>query len=250
MRARFTSQQLPVKVVQKDGTAYVYICVNETQGTENYPDMGGGQTQESYYEYDYNEIIGPVDALPLEDIQTHPENYLDYAYAPEGKEDPGAQALAEVHELKAAIERGGDIMMADALESVIRYARTKLMNEIAECEDKTEGIACRGLIPVYEQNHAYSVGDVRLHPETGNPKECIMAYDGSVQQDWTIDTATLWKPWHSRKKEYALPWDPPTGSHDMYKTGEYMIWTDGTVKKCIQDTNFSPEEYPQAWEDA
>lgn len=25
---------------------------------------------------------------------------------------------------------------------------------------------------------------------------------------------------------------------------------DGTVKKCIQDTNFSPDEYPQAWEDA
>ena len=35
----------------------------------------------------------------------------------------------------------------------------------------------------------------------------------------------------------------------MYKVGEYMIWTDGTAKKCRQDTNFSPEEYPQAWED-
>lgn len=29
-----------------------------------------------------------------------------------------------------------------------------------------------------------------------------------------------------------------------------MIWTDGTVKKCVQNTNFSPEEYSQAWEDA
>ena len=27
-----------------------------------------------------------------------------------------------------------------------------------------------------------------------------------------------------------------------------MIWTDVTVKKCMQDTNFSPEEYPHAWE--
>lgn len=61
---------------------------------------------------------------------------------------------------------------------------------------------------------------------------------------------TFWKPWHSRKKEYALPWEAPTGAHDMYKAGEYMIWTDGAVKKCIQDTNFSPEEYAQAWEDA
>lgn len=106
MRARFTSQQPPVKVIKKDGTAYVYICANETQGTESYPDMGEGTTTESYYEYDYNEIIGPADALPLEDIQAHPENYLDYAYAPEETEDPGAQALAEVQELKEAIERG------------------------------------------------------------------------------------------------------------------------------------------------
>lgn len=36
----------------------------------------------------------------------------------------------------------------------------------------------------------------------------------------------------------------------MYKSGEYMIWTDGSIKKCVQDTNFSPIEYPQAWEDA
>lgn len=104
MRARFTAQQLPVKVVQKDGMAYVYICVNETQGTENYPDMGDGQTQESYYEYDCNEIIGLADALPLEDIQAHPENYLNYVYISE--EDPGSKALKEIEELKAAIERG------------------------------------------------------------------------------------------------------------------------------------------------
>lgn len=36
----------------------------------------------------------------------------------------------------------------------------------------------------------------------------------------------------------------------MYKVGEYMIWTDGTVKKCLRDTNFSPDEYPADWEDA
>ena len=126
-------------------------------------------------------------------------------------------------------------MMTEALESIIRYARGKLLAELAETDDKTEGIACRGLIPMYEQNHTYEVGDV-------------MAYDGTVQQDWTIDTTTLWKPWHSRKKECALPWEAPTGAHDMYKAGDYMIWTDGNTYQCTQDTNFSPEEYPQAWD--
>ena len=37
MKARFTEQQPPVKIIQKDGNAYVYICQNETQGTETYP---------------------------------------------------------------------------------------------------------------------------------------------------------------------------------------------------------------------
>ena len=72
MRARFSQQQPPIKVIQRDGTAYVYICQNETQGQETYPDMGNGQTTETYFEYDYNEIIAPAEALPLEDIQSHP----------------------------------------------------------------------------------------------------------------------------------------------------------------------------------
>ena len=53
---------------------------------------------------------------------------------------------------------------------------------------------------------------------------------------------------NSRKKEYALPWETPTGAHDIYKTGEYMIWTDHNVYKCLSDTNFSPADYPAAWE--
>ena len=125
-----------------------------------------------------------------------------------------------------------------------------VLAQIAGSEDKTLGIQCMALFPVYVQNKYHDVGEVALHPETGYPRECILAYDGTVQQDWKIDTATFWKSWHSRKPEYALPWEAPTGAHDMYKEGEYMIWTDGTVKKCVQDTNFSPDEYSQAWEDA
>lgn len=99
MKARFSQQQPPVKVIQKDGMAYVYICQNETKGTETYPDMGDGQTTETYYEYDYNEVIGPADALPLDDIQAHPGDYLDYMYT-ENKE---LDILKQIEELKASI---------------------------------------------------------------------------------------------------------------------------------------------------
>ena len=139
-------------------------------------------------------------------------------------------------------------MNLNALESLVRYARGKLMDDLKSMDDKTEGIACKGLFPVYVQEKYHEVGEVARHPETGSPKECMTAYDGTVQPDWTIDAATLWKPWHSRKAEYALPYEAPTGAHDMYKAGEYMIWTDGLVYPCNEDTNFSPEEYPQAWE--
>ena len=123
-----------------------------------------------------------------------------------------------------------------------------VMEKIAESEDKTPGIQCMALFPVYVQNKQHDSGEVATHPETGYPYECMTAYDGTVQQDWTIDNRTLWKPWHSRKKEYALPYEQPTGAHDMYKAGEYTIWTDNKVYMSKQDTNFSPAEYPQAWE--
>ena len=123
-----------------------------------------------------------------------------------------------------------------------------VLAQIAESEDKTLGIQCMALYPYYMQDKQHDVGEVARHPETGYPYECMTAYDGAVQQDWTIDNRTLWKPWHSRKKEYALPYEAPTGAHDMYKAGEYMIWADNKVYMSKQDTNFSPAEYPQAWE--
>lgn len=138
----------------------------------------------------------------------------------------------------------------DPSEELQELQREAVLAQIAESEDKTLGILCMALYPVYEQNKQHTVGEVALHPDTGYPYECMTAYDGTVQQDWTIDNRTLWKPWHSRKREYALPWEAPTGAHDMYKAGEYMIWAGGTVNKCIHDTNFSPDEYPQAWEGA
>lgn len=105
MKARFGLQQQPVKIVAKEGIAYIFIYLNETQGQETYPNMGEGQITENYYEYDYNEIVGPEAELPIEDIQAHPENYLVYEYQPQ-ENDPGAVVLAGVKELEAAIERG------------------------------------------------------------------------------------------------------------------------------------------------
>lgn len=140
-------------------------------------------------------------------------------------------------------------MMADALEALIRYAQSKLTDELKENDDKTMAIACARLFRVWERGN-FKAGDIRVDSDNGFPYECITPHDSIVNtgEDYTIKNRALWKPYHSKTLEWALPYEAPTGAHDMYKAGEYMIWTDGLTYKCTQDTNFSPEEYPQAWE--
>lgn len=130
---------------------------------------------------------------------------------------------------------------------IIERARA-LRELIRECaqnsDDKTLAIATSNYFEKWTLGQ-YSVGDIRTN--NGKPYECILAHDSTVNTDWTIDVRTLWKPYHSRKKEFALPFEAPTGSHDMYKAGEYMIWTDGETYLCKSDTNYNPSEYTQAW---
>jgi len=138
-------------------------------------------------------------------------------------------------------------MIADALESLIRYAQSKLIEDTQKSDDKTLVISCAGLLRNWEPGN-YKTGDIRVDMENKRPYECIQDHDSIINPNWTIKERALWKPYHSRSAEWALPWEQPTGSHDRYRNGEYMIWTDGTVKKCIEDTNFSPDEYPAYWE--
>ena len=96
MKARFSSQQQPVKVVQADGMAYVFICLNETRGTETYPDMGDGQTTESYYEYDYNQFRVEKGALEKEDVQKEPEKFLSDIPGKESEEERRLKELERI----------------------------------------------------------------------------------------------------------------------------------------------------------
>ena len=135
------------------------------------------------------------------------------------------------------------------MEGLLALAKTVLTERIAESEDKTLGIACMALFPVWERGD-YAAGDVRTDPATGYPYECHTPHDSvsNPGDDWTIKNRALWKPWHSRSAEYALPWEAPTAAYDMYKVGEYMIWTDGTVRRCKADTDRGPDVLPDYWE--
>lgn len=159
------------------------------------------------------------------------------------------QAVSSYMEQSDKIVQSWEIKPAqpDPTSAMQEIQKHAVIEQIKTSEDKTLGIACMALFEPWTAG-AYEEGDVRTHPQTGYPYECMTDHDSAVNTDWTIENRTIWKPWHSRSAEYALPWERPVGAHDMYKASEYMIWTDKTVKKCIADTNFSPDEYPQAWE--
>lgn len=93
---------------------------------------------------------------------------------------------------------------------------------------------------------AHAVGDVRMYE--GNPYKCVQAHDSTGNSAWNPTVASLWMQYHGTTKETARGWITPAGAHDMYLAGEYMIWTDGQVYRCLTDTVYSPADYPSAWE--
>ena len=83
---------------------------------------------------------------------------------------------------------------------------------------------------------------------------CWTAHDNAIYPDINPDNpqtwANFWRPLHGKSPETARPWTKPwAGTTDMYHAGEYMVWTDGTIKKCLRDTVYSPDEYAADWED-
>lgn len=96
---------------------------------------------------------------------------------------------------------------------------------------------------------AYGIGDVRMH--RGIPYKCVQTHDSGENPSWTPEaTPALWMQYHGTTAETARAWISPTGAQDIYRAGEYMIWTDGRMMKCIADTAYDPDAYPQAWEEA
>ena len=94
----------------------------------------------------------------------------------------------------------------------------------------------------------FEVGDIRN--SGGQTWACFQAHDCAVYPDIKPGSAawfTFWRPLHGKSPETARPFVPVQGAHDMYKIGEYAVFEDA-LYRCVQDTAYSPADYPQAWE--
>ena len=133
-----------------------------------------------------------------------------------------------------------------ALESAIYFSQMLANGKSVETDDQR--IRASGLYPDWAAG-SYAVGDIRN--AKGQTWECFQAHDNATYPDINPDNPawyTFWRPLHGKSPETARPFIPVQGSHDMYRAGEYMVYTDGLTYHCLQDTNFSPEDYAQAWE--
>lgn len=135
------------------------------------------------------------------------------------------------------------------LDSMRVFAKLYLKSNTPK--NTEEKMLLSGLYETWELGK-YEIGDIRNY--AGQTWECHQAHDNATYPDIKPDNAqtwaTFWKPLHGTSKETARPWCKPiNGTTDIYHIGEYMIWTDGSIKKCLRDTNYSPEEYPADWED-
>lgn len=104
----------------------------------------------------------------------------------------------------------------------------------------------------------YEVGDIYNTHEGGElgssweqTWEVFQAYDNIEFPDIKPGDPswhTFNRPLHGKSPETARPWvKPEHGTTDVYKVGEYMIWTDGKIYTPTRDTNYSPEEYAPDW---
>ena len=114
-KSRFMEKQQPVLVVEKD-KVYVYICLNETEVTEDHTNGEESAEPVTMYEYDYNEIIEDMGILDIDDVKTNPEKYLNYEKAIE-KTDKERSAELEV--MNAELSTTVDSILTDVLPTLM-----------------------------------------------------------------------------------------------------------------------------------
>ncbi len=133
-------------------------------------------------------------------------------------------------------------------EATIAAARVARLTLAGLNLDDGQRLAVSALYEDWSPGAAYKVGDVRN--ADGQTWECFQSHDAGEHPDISPERTawrTFWRPLHGNTPETARPFVEVQGAHDTYKAGEYMVWTAGTVRECIRETSFGPDDDPDAW---
>lgn len=126
--------------------------------------------------------------------------------------------------------------------------RKAVKKSVSNATTDTAKIEVEPFFPKWKSGE-YTKGE--CYTANGQVWECYQSYDNSVYPDINPENSswnTFNRPLHGESVETAKEFVHPTGTHDIYKKGEYMVWTDGCIYKSIMDNAYSPAEYSQAWQ--
>jgi hypothetical protein len=110
----------------------------------------------------------------------------------------------------------------------------------------TEVISYAIMLAEWTPNN-YTVGAVRIYD--GTAYRCVQAHDSTPNPTWTpSEVPALWAILHGTTPETAQPYRMMY-AEDKYMSGEYMIYEDGNIYKCLEDnTTWSPIDTPTRWQ--
>ncbi len=139
------------------------------------------------------------------------------------------------------------ITATDFSEPEAIAAAVKLLIRGKKPETDDERIRCGALYSDWAAG-SHTVGEV--YAASGQVWECFQAYDNAVYPDIKPGNAawyTFHRPLHGKTAGTARNFVHPTGAHDIYLTGEYVVYKQH-LYRCKSNTAYSPDEYAAAWE--
>ena len=199
-------------------------------------------------------IVGGIEVsdFPEEEFAKFEKNYTAY------KLEKGQLILDE--DKLAAEQAAAEQAAAEQAALTARYIPSEAQSAaavgrmvLAQLSDLTADAKLRvsGLYDTWQYETVCEAGDIYNH--AGQTWECYAKLDPALNPGVTPDTPAwhnFFRVLHGRTPSTARPFVPVQGAHDMYRAGEYMVWTDGRIKRATQDTAYSPADYPPAWENA
>ena len=109
-KARFSSQQQTVNVLEDTDKYYIFICLNEEKKTEKLENV---DKELEYFEYDYVEIVEFKENIDIKDVKDNPSKYLHYTNSKK-LADIKATKLKEISKkCEDTIYNGVDVKMPD-----------------------------------------------------------------------------------------------------------------------------------------
>lgn len=139
--------------------------------------------------------------------------------------------------------------MMDKIQLAEQFRRA--MQMFAQTLTDDEAMEVATVYPPYVVGKSYKVDEMFTYGvnDVGDPQLYRVVQEHTSQEDWNPDeTPSLYTPIGLNAKGYPI-WSQPTGSHDAYNEGDIVDYNDTLYKSLIDGNIYSPDAYPQGWEE-